>query len=89
MALESTQRVLIEFIESKLVLDREPPTVAPDEPLIGSILDSLNLLRLVVFIEERFGFHVDDGDLVPDNFETVEKITTYIQTKTATSKERP
>lgn len=88
MAMETTKRALIEFIENKLVLDREPPKVAPDEPLIGSILDSLNLLRLVVFIEERFGLRVDDGDLVPDNFETVEKITTYIQTKTATSKER-
>jgi acyl carrier protein len=38
------------------------------------VLDSLGLLRLVVFIQERFGIVVNDVDLVPENFDTVDVI---------------
>ena len=43
------------------------------------VLDSLSLLRLVVFIQERFGIVVDDVDLVPENFDTVDAICAYLR----------
>jgi acyl carrier protein len=53
-----------------------------DEPLISSgILDSLNLLRLVNFIEKQFGVTVEDGELIHDNFETINCIKAFLEKK--------
>jgi acyl carrier protein len=44
-------------------------------------LDSLALLRLVGFIEEKFDFTVKDGEVTPDNFETLKDIAAYLERK--------
>jgi acyl carrier protein len=49
------------------------------------ILDSLGLLRLVVFIQERFGIVVDDVDLVPENFDSVDAICAYLRSRDGVS----
>ncbi|MHC1785430.1 MAG: acyl carrier protein [Anaerolineaceae bacterium] len=46
------------------------------------IIDSMNVLELVVFIEENFGITVEDSDFTPDNFDSVEKIENFISRKT-------
>lgn len=45
------------------------------------IVDSIGVLELVAFIEEAFGVVVDDMDIIPDNFDTVNKLTAYIRSK--------
>ena len=45
------------------------------------IVDSIGVLELVGFIEEAFGVVVDDMDVIPDNFDTVNKLTAYVQSK--------
>ncbi len=47
------------------------------------IIDSMNILELVMFVEERFGVHVEDEEIVPDNFDSVSKIAAYVRSKTA------
>jgi acyl carrier protein len=47
------------------------------------IVDSLGIMELVLFIEERFGLSVDDRDLTPDNFDSVNKMANYIQNRLA------
>lgn len=45
------------------------------------IVDSMNILELVMFVEENFGIQVNDSDIVPDNFDSVEKIAGFVQAK--------
>ena len=63
--------VINDYISRELVQD---PALLPlgnaTSLLETGVLDSLSLLRLVVFIQERFGIVVDDVDLVPENFDT-------------------
>lgn len=55
-------------------------TLTADESLISTgILDSLTWLQLVSFIEEKFGVTVGDEDLIPDNFQTINAMTAFIQ----------
>ncbi len=67
--------VINDYISRELVQD---PALLPlgnaTSLLETGVLDSLNLLRLVVFIQERFGIVVHDVDLVPENFENVNVI---------------
>ncbi|UCF21752.1 MAG: acyl carrier protein [Gemmatimonadota bacterium] len=51
-------------------------------PLLQTgLIDSLGMEELVTFLEAAFGIEVQDDDLLPDNFETVEAIAALIERK--------
>lgn len=53
--------------------------------LDNGIIDSMNVLELVMFIEENFGVTVNDADVVPDNFDSVDRLADYVQRKSPKS----
>lgn len=58
-----------------------------DEALIDKgLLDSVGVLQLVVFIEEKFDVTIEDDEVVPENFETVRTIGRYVRQKLGTVK---
>jgi acyl carrier protein len=73
---------LAAYIEKEIAYDRGGP-VLPDEPLLDGLVDSTSMLRLVLFIEERFGVRVEDDELVPENFETIAKLAEFVEQKRA------
>jgi acyl carrier protein len=54
-----------------------------DSLLAKGILDSLEILKLMTFIEESFGVQVADADLVPENFETITALKRFIEGRRA------
>ncbi len=71
---------IIEFISQEIVVRPELLPLTGDSQLIElGILDSLSLLKLSLFLEERFGVTVAAEDLTPDNFATVDTISEYLQ----------
>jgi acyl carrier protein len=42
------------------------------------VLDETGALELVMFVEETYGFVVDESDLVPENFDSVANVVAYI-----------
>jgi acyl carrier protein len=78
--------VINDYISRELVQDASLLPLGNATSLLETgILDSLSLLRLVVFIQERFGIIVDDVDLVPENFDTVDTICAYLRSREGTS----
>jgi acyl carrier protein len=55
----------------------------PDEVsfLDQGIVDSMNVLELVTFIEDKYGVQVDDREIVPDNFDSVSRLAAYVRRK--------
>lgn len=49
--------------------------------LENGIIDSMNVLELVVFVEDNFHITVDDQDVVPENFDSITRLATYVQQK--------
>ncbi len=49
--------------------------------LENGIVDSMNILELVMFVEENFKIKVADQDIIPDNFDSVSKLARYISRK--------
>jgi acyl carrier protein len=45
------------------------------------IVDSMGIMELVMFVDEKFGITVEDEELVPDNFDSVSMLAAYIQSK--------
>lgn len=53
-------------------------------PLIEQrVIDSMTLLRLVAWLESEFGIAIDDADVVPGNFGSIERIDRLVQSKLA------
>jgi len=70
------------YISRELVNKPELLPLKNDTSLLESgILDSLSLLKLVLFLEEQFGAAIGAEDLVPENFETVDAICAYLRSR--------
>ncbi len=79
MDIEST---IEKFVVDELILGAKGTKLDPDSSLINSgVIDSLALLRLITFIEEKFGVTVDDTEVVPENFETINIMKGFIEAK--------
>jgi acyl carrier protein len=57
-------------------------SVADDEHLFKTnIVDSLGVFRLIAFLEQNFPLTIEDTDIVPENFETIDQITAFVSGK--------
>ena len=52
-----------------------------DSFLEEGIVDSLGIMELVMFVEETFKVVIEDHEITPDNFDSVNKLAHYIQSK--------
>ena len=56
--------------------------VSDDSSLFDAgILDSLRLMELVAQIQSRFGIRVGVNDLIPDHFDSLERMARYVSGK--------
>lgn len=68
------------FIQDEILMGTR--SVTPQDSLIDQgVLDSLGLLRLIAFLEEQFGIEVEDDEVVPENFQSIDIIKAYIEGK--------
>lgn len=66
------------FITENFILDGED--LAGDASLTQhGVLDSMGVLELIMFVEERFGVQVPDEDTLPENLDSVDRIVGYVQ----------
>lgn len=79
------EAVLQKFIVSELLMGNDwGGTISFDTALISSgIVDSLGLIRLINFVEAHFLVAIEDEEVIPDNFETINALSTLIAGKTA------
>lgn len=70
------------FIVDEIIVGERGTELDPDASLISSgIVDSLALLRLIAFIEEKFGVVIEDEEVVSDNFETLNVMKGLVESK--------
>jgi acyl carrier protein len=74
------ESVLNDYISREVVSNPALLPLQHDTPLLElGILDSLALLKLTLFVEERFGVVVAPEELIPENFATVDAICAYLR----------
>jgi len=49
--------------------------------LEAGVVDSSSVLELVLFVEENFGFSVEDSEVLPENFDSITRLSAYIRRK--------
>ena len=61
-------------------LARDLSRLADDESLLDAgVIDSMGVLELVDFIDERYGIAVREEELVPENFGSIAGIVAFVQ----------
>jgi acyl carrier protein len=74
------------FILAEFLPGDPADSLCDDDLLLeGGIVDSGSVISLAAFLEERFGIHVDDDDLVIDNFATVLAVVDFVLAKQSAS----
>ena len=54
-----------------------------DSLLMAGIIDSLKMMDLIAYLEKEFGVSIDDDELMPENFDSIDAITEFITDKKA------
>lgn len=77
---ESIETEVRQFLADNFILDDGGAGLAPDESLTqAGVLDSMGVLELIMFIEQRFGFSIPDEDTLPENLDSVARIVAYVR----------
>lgn len=62
--------------------------VSDEEHLLKSnIIDSLGVFRMIAFLEENFPITIEDTDMVPENFQSIVSVETFVNGKMGVSAE--
>jgi acyl carrier protein len=73
---------LKQYIVTEMMHELDQKVLDDNAALIeGGIVDSMNLIRLVAFIEEKFRIKISEDELDIDNFRTVNALTDFINKK--------
>jgi acyl carrier protein len=70
-----------EYIRDQLIATEE--SLRDDTSLWGGVIDSVALVQLVAFIEERFGVQIGGEDLTSAHFGTISDIAALVDGKVA------
>ena len=49
--------------------------------LENGVVDSMNVMELVAYVEDHFKINVEDSEIVPANFDSVTNLARYLRSK--------
>ncbi len=72
---------IVDFLYDDALKDEFAELDYDDSLLERGIIDSVKMLDLIGFIEKEFNIAVDDDDLFPENFDSINAIVRFVQSK--------
>ena len=70
------------FLLAEVAADLGKKSLDPDEDLLEQrIIDSLGLLKLVIFLEKFHGIQVNDEEVIPENFQSLNSMVKFVEQK--------
>jgi len=80
-----SKKMIRQFINSTIIDNHNGKNKLKDtDPLLeAGILDSLGIMKLLSFLEETFSVNLEAEEMMPENFETVETLSSLIENKTS------
>ncbi len=80
--MDDVKNTVHDYILREFLPGEDPSELTDDTPLItGGILDSISTLKLVVFLEERFGVSLEAFEAGADHLDSVGSIAELIERK--------
>lgn len=84
MNVVDTMTAVREFILDRFLAGEDPGRLTASTPLItGGLIDSLGMLQLVAFLEERLGLEFEARELDRDRLDTLDAIERLVRERLA------
>lgn len=78
---EDTSKILADYIAAD-ILKQPGRALAPSAKLISSgLVDSMSLVDLALFVEERFGVRIDDTELNAQTFDSLADLSALVESR--------
>lgn len=79
---QQTEEAIKKYILEEFLPGENPAELTNSTPLItGGILDSLATIKLVTFLEKRFGIQIQAHETMVDYLNTISDIAQLVQSK--------
>jgi acyl carrier protein len=79
---DDIKRDLKQFILQEFLPGEDPNELTETTPLItGAVLDSIATLKLVMFLEERYGVSFQPHEVDPEHMDTIQDISNLVMAK--------
>lgn len=73
---------LIEFVKKDLARGKGIGDLSETDDLVeAEVMDSLGIMKLILFLEENFQIKISDDDLTLENFTSIETIYSLAESK--------
>jgi acyl carrier protein len=79
--MESNEARIRDFVLKTFPLARKNGIKEGEKWLETGMMDSLGILDLVQFLEKEFSIHVSDDELLPENFESLSAVVSFVNAR--------
>jgi acyl carrier protein len=78
---ENYEKLIRNFIVEKFLFEDDGKLSNEDSFLENGVIDSTGVLELVAFLEETFGFRMEDDEVVPENLDSIRNAASFVDRK--------
>ncbi|EDX77150.1 hypothetical protein MC7420_287 [Coleofasciculus chthonoplastes PCC 7420] len=80
--MQSIEAMLRQHISENILFSSNGYPYPDDASLLeNGIIDSMNVMELVLFLEETLSINVEDVEIVPENFDSVSNLAEFARQK--------
>jgi acyl carrier protein len=82
--METIEQQLRSFIAREILFSGNGYPYADDNSFLeNGVVDSMNVMEIVLYTERTFGIPIEDREIVPANFDSIHALATFIRRKQA------
>jgi len=75
------QQIMRDYIVDNILFGDGERLPAGESFRESRILDSLGFLDIITFMEQRFGIKINDDEVIPENFDTLRRMSEFVERK--------
>jgi len=83
--MQSIAQEIHQFIIDNFLFGEADTCLSNDDSLLDQgIIDSMGVLELVTFLEDKYEIEIPDAELVPTNLDSINRLVQFVQRKAHT-----
>ena len=83
--MDSIEQQLRSFIAREILFSGNGYPFADEDSFLESgVVDSMNVMEIVLFAERAFSIPIEDREIVPANFDSIRNLADFVRRKQAT-----
>ncbi|MGA2235105.1 MAG: acyl carrier protein [Terriglobales bacterium] len=80
--MQQIEQEVRQFVIENFIFDNNHRNFSNDDSFFDTgLLDSMGVLTLVDFVNEKYGIPIEDDELLPENWDSVNRIATFVRAR--------